>query len=132
MTEQNSTNEQQPPARTTYTSITYTTLDKGLSITISETITITNNNLDKSPVNNKTYELILPTNDETKTVVVPTSNTTNEKIFPLPPSITTNVVQKTSSQHSLYRPIKPFGDTNFAYIDESSDDRTYSSGDGII
>jgi hypothetical protein len=132
MAELNSTNEQQqPPARTTYTTVTYTTVDKGLSITISETITITNNNLDKSPVSNTNYELLLvPTIENTRTVVVPTSNS-NEKTLSLP-SITTNVVQQSSSQHNLYRPLKPVSDTNFAYIDESSDDRTFSSGDGII
>jgi hypothetical protein len=133
MNEQNSSNEQQQPSRTTYTTVTYTTLDKGLSITISETITITNNNTnDKSPISNKNYELILvPKIENTKTAVVPTGvacSETNENTV-LPP---TNVVTKSSSERNLLRPIQPIGDVNFAYIDESSDDRTISSGDGII
>ncbi|UJR26381.1 hypothetical protein I4U23_007713 [Adineta vaga] len=131
MTEQNSINEtSQQPAHTSYTTVTYTTLEKGLSITISETITITNNNLDKSPINNKNYEVILiPTIENTKAVVVPTGNT-NEKT--LLPATTNNVIPtRSSSQVNLLRPIKPINDVNFAYIDASSDDRSYSSGDGI-
>jgi hypothetical protein len=138
MTEQNSTNElqqQQQTAQTSYTTVTYATLDKGLSITISETITITNNNLDKSPLNNKTYELILiPKNDNTKTVAVPTGSTNEKPLSPSLPSPPTTInitPRKSSSQLNLLRPIKPISDTNFAYIDESSDDRTCSSGDGI-
>jgi len=137
MTEQNSTNElqQQQTAQTSYTTVTYATLDKGLSITISETITITNNNLDKSPINNKTYELILiPKNDNTKTVAIPTGSTNEKPLSPSLPSPPTTInitPRKSSSQLNLLRPIKPISDTNFAYIDESSDDRTCSSGDGI-
>lgn len=137
MTEQNSvqeTQQQQQPAHTSYTTVTYTTLEKGLSITISETITITNNNLDKSPINNKNYEVILiPTIENGKTVVVPTGNSTNEKtLLPAATTTATNVIpMKSSSQLNLLRPIKPISDMNFAYIDASSDDRTYSSGDGI-
>jgi len=147
MTEQNVTNVQPEPAttataRTTSTIFTYTTLDQGLSITISETITITNNNLDKSPINNKNYELILvPTIDNTKTIVVPTVDANQKSLLsPLLPistteaaaAGTTNVVTKSPSHHNFLRPIKPANDPNFAYIDESSDDRTFSSGDGII
>ena len=149
MTEQNLANDQQEPSRTTYTTVTYTKLDKGLSITISETITITNNNtntLDKSPINNN-YELILvPSIENTKTIVVPT-NETNEislpsPISPAPPvpppspppatTVTTTRLTKSPSHHQLLKPIKSTNDSNFAYIDESSDDRTFSSGDGII
>ena len=138
MTEQNSvqeTQQQQQPAHTSYTTVTYTTLEKGLSITISETITITNNNLDKSPINNKNYEVILiPTLENGKAVVVPTGNSTNEKtLLPAATTTMTNVIpMKSSSQLNLLRPInKPISDVNFAYIDASSDDRTCSSGDGI-
>ncbi|CAF1433784.1 unnamed protein product [Adineta steineri] len=161
MTEQNSTNElqqqqQQQTAHTSYTTVTYTTLETGLSITISETITITNNNnnLEKSPINNKNYELILiPTIENGKTVAVPTGNGNEKPPLPpassssssspppptppaqSPPPLTTassNIAPtKTSSQLNLIRPLKKFGDTNFAYIDASSDDPTYSSGDGI-
>jgi hypothetical protein len=141
MTEQNTTDDQQEPTRTTYTTVTYTKLDTGLSITISETITITNNNntLDKSPINNKNYELILvPTIDNTKPIVVPTVDTNQKSLLsPQPPpatttSLSTNVVTKSPSHSHLLRPIKPISDPNFAYIDESSDDHTFSSGDGII
>ncbi|CAF0760568.1 unnamed protein product [Adineta ricciae] len=141
MTEQNSVQEtqqqqlQQQPAHTSYTTVTYTTLEKGLSITISETITITNNNLDKSPINNKNYEVILiPTIENGKTVVVPTGNSTNEKtLLPAATTTMTNVIpMKSSSQINLLRPIKPISDANFAYIDASSDDRTCSSGDELV
>jgi hypothetical protein len=140
MTEQNTTNEQSEPTRTTYTTVTYTTLDKGLSITISETITISNKNnaLDKSPITNKNYEVILvPTIDHTKTIVVPTVDTTDKSLLssPLPTTTTTgitNVVTKSPSQRNLLRPIRPSNDSSFAYIDESTDDHTFSSGDGII
>jgi hypothetical protein len=142
MTDQNLTNVQPEPARTTYTNITVTNLETGLSITISETITITNstNSLDKSPINNKNYELILvPTIDNTKTIVVPTVDANQKSLLspllPIPTTAaagTTNVVTKSPSHHNFLRPIKPANDPNFAYIDESSDDRTFSSGDGII
>lgn len=155
MPDQNLTNDPSEPTRTTQTVVTYTTLDKGLSITISETITITNNNFDKSPINNKNYELILvPSIDHTKTIVVPTidinerplsSPATAAAVAAATPGIggaattttttttvgTTNVIIKSPSHHNLLRPIKPITDTNFAYIDESSDDHTFSSGDGI-
>ena len=133
--EQNSANEQQQqlPSRTTYTTVTYTTVDKGLSITISETITITNNhNLEKSPISNNNtnssnYELILvPTNEEIQTVVVPTASP-NPKSLPA----TTTIAQKSSPQDDLHQPIKLRGDPNFAYIDESNDDHSFSYGDGI-
>ncbi|CAF1335116.1 unnamed protein product [Adineta ricciae] len=139
MTEQNSVQEtqqqQQQPAHTSYTTVTYTALEKGLSITISETITITNNNLDKSPINNKNYEVILiPTIENGKAVVVPTGNSTNEKnLLPAATTTMTNVIpMKSSSQLNLLRPIKPISDVNFAYIDASSDDRTCSSGDELV
>lgn len=144
MTEQNSSHDQQP-TRTTYTTVTYTTLDKGLSITISETITITNNNTNTHeplPITNKNYELILvPTIDNTKTIVVPHSEKVSLPLPPPPPpppaattttTTTTTITTKSPSQQNLLQPIKPVVDTNFAYIDESSDDRTNSSTDGSI
>jgi hypothetical protein len=139
MTEQNLANDQLEPTRTTYTTVTYTKLDKGLSITISETITITtnnNNSLDKSPIHNKNYEVLLaPTIDNAKTIVIPPDDTNEKSLLPSPQPLTTaatNVVTKSPTQDNLLRPIKPINNPNFAYIDESSDDRTFSSGDGII
>jgi len=156
MTEQTTVNDQQEPSRTTYTTVTYTKLDTGLSITISETITITNAN-DKSPIHNKNYELILvPSIENTKTIVVPTGETndrsTSSQISPplppppplLPPpppptttaaaaaTITTTRADKSPSHHQFLHPPRHAKESNFAYIDESSDDRTFSSGDGII
>ncbi len=140
MSEQNQTNDQTESARTTYTTVTYTKLDTGLSITISETITITNNNsntLEKSSINNKNYELILvPSIENTKTVVIPTGDNKNEKSLLSSTAAvvtpTTNVLTKSPSQQNLLQSIKPNKDSNFAYIDESCDERTFSSGDGII
>lgn len=142
MTDQNLNNDQPDPTRTTYTTVTYSRLDTGLSITISETITITNNNFDKSPIQNKNYELILvPTIDHTKTIVVPNVGI-SENSLPSPAAAaaattttkttTTNFVTKSPSHHNLPHPIKSINDSNFAYIDESSDDHSFSSGDGII
>jgi hypothetical protein len=148
MTEQNQTNDSTEAERTTTTIVTYSKLDTGLSITISETITITtNNSLDKSSINNKNYELILvPAIESTKTVVIPTGDR-NEKFLLSPPvaaaaaatttttavaTPTTNALTKAPSQHNLLQPIKPNNDPNFAYIDESCDDQTFSSGDGIM
>ncbi|CAF0792018.1 unnamed protein product [Rotaria sp. Silwood1] len=130
MNDQNLINEPEQPTQTSFTTVTYKTLDKGLSITISETITITNNNnFDKLPINNKNYELILvPTTDNTKTVVVPSGGTNEKTVLPPPTTTTTNLVTKSPSSPHLLRPIKPISDTNFAYIDDSSDDRTISSG----
>lgn len=147
MTDQNPPNEQQEPSRTTYTTVTYTKLDTGLSITISETITITNTH-DKSPITNKNYELILvPSIENTKTIVVPT-NETNDKplspplpssqaaaaVPPLPPAttVTTARITKSPSHHQFLQSNKSKEELNFAYIDESSDDRTFSSGEGTI
>lgn len=125
--ESNDIQETTNPNRTSYTTVTYTTLDKGLSITISETITITNNNNSTNqsiPVNTKSYEVILvPTIDNTKTIVVPTKanqSIDQRKIKP----------RKSSSHQNLIRSIKSSGDSRLAFIDESTDDRTTSSIDG--
>jgi hypothetical protein len=142
MTERTSNNDQLSagqPTRTTFTTVTYTTLEKGLSITISETITITNNNNDTLPVNNKNYEVILiPTIDNTKTAVVTNGvaieTTSQTPLLPSLPllSTTTRTTAKSSSQQDLLCPVKSTSDASFAYIDESSDDRTMSSVDGSI
>jgi hypothetical protein len=131
MAEANSAQEQLP-TRTTYTTVTYTTLDKGLSITISETITITNTNVtnDALPTSNKNYEVILvPTIDQTKSTTVHPNTATHEKVQ-LPPIATATITTRSMSQQNLLRAIKPLGHTDFAYIDESSDDHTLSSVDG--
>ena len=133
MTDQNLTNEQGEPTRTTSTTVTYTKLDKGLSITISETTIITNNNpTTNTTEKTKNYELLLvPSMDETKTIVLPTETSNQRSLLP----ITTNDVRSKSPLHQHYhhhRAIKPVYDSNFAYIDESSDERTFSLGDGII
>ena len=140
MSEQNQGNDQSESARTTYTTVTYTKLDTGLSITISETITITNNNsnsLEKSSINNKNYELILvPSIENTRTVVIPTGESRSENALLSPAATavapTTDALIKSPSQQNLPQTINPNNDTTFAYIDESCDDRTFSSGDGII
>lgn len=140
MNDQSMINEEapqaQPPTQTSYTTVTYKTLDTGLSITISETITITNNNFDKLPINNKNYELILvPTTNTSKTVVVPSGDTNDKPLLPPPvttaTATSTNTLTKATSNPQLNRPLKPINDANFAYIDESSDDRTLSSVNGI-
>ena len=140
MSEQNQTSDQSESARTTYTTVTYTKLDTGLSITISETITITNNNsnsLEKSSINNKNYELILvPSIENTKKVVTPTGESKSENVLLSPGATaitpTTNALTKSPSQQNLLQTTKPNKDQTFAYIDESCDDRTFSSGDGTI
>ncbi|CAF5123916.1 unnamed protein product, partial [Rotaria magnacalcarata] len=135
MNEQNSPDgQEQPPTQTSYTTVTYKTLEKGLSITISETITITNNsNFENFPINNKNYEFILvPTTDNTKTIVVPSGGSNDKPNLPSLPlatitTATTNVVGKSSSSPHLVRTQKTIPDTNFAYIDESSDDHSVRS-----
>lgn len=135
MTEQNPANDQVEPTRRTQTIVTYTRLDSGLSITISETTTITNNNTttnptEKTSINNRNYELLLvPSIDETKTIVIPTDDVNQASLLP----ITTNDAKtKSPLHHQPHQLIKPVRDSNFAYIDESSDERTFSSLEGII
>lgn len=150
MNEQTSTNGPEQPTQTSYTTVTYKTLEKGLSITISETITITNNNnFENFPINNKSYELILvPTTDNIKTVVVPNSISNEKPLLPPvatlpppvppPPTTTTataaapNVEIKPSPTSYPLQPTKPISDANFAYIDESSDDHSVNSKNGIL
>ena len=134
MNKKNQTNdEQQQTTQASYTTITYKTLDAGLSITISETITITNNNFDKLPINNKNYELILvPTTDNTKNIVVRSTDTTEKTLLSSPVVETTNVVMKSPSNSHLLRPIKSVNEDNFTYIDESSDDTKINPRNGTI
>lgn len=137
MNEQNLTNDPLEPTRTTYTTVTYTKLDKGLSITISETITITNNNNATNTTENKNYELILvPSIDDSKTIVIPTDDNNQRCILPttttmVAPTSVNNVLTKSPSLHHL-QTLKSIRESSFAYIDDSSDERTFSSGDGII
>lgn len=137
MNEQNSSNDPVEPTRTTYTTVTYTKLDKGLSITISETTTVTNNN-STNTTENKNYELILvPSIDDSKTIVVPTDEHNQRCILPattttmVAPTSMTNLRMKSPS-HGHLQTLKPVHETSFAYIDDSSDERTFSSEDGIV
>ena len=100
--------------------------------------------------------ILVPSIENTKTIVVPTGETndrsTSSQISPplppppplLPPpppptttaaaaaTITTTRADKSPSHHQFLHPPRHAKESNFAYIDESSDDRTFSSGDGII